>query len=314
MPHCNGKTAAWANSGAFHRFWLVRGPIMSLIDSMRARVNSAAFLCSLFFTLPGLQSLSAQLPSLNDQPWIGHFAGIEARRFDFGITSHGKMMLLTKDNRDKRATIFLAVQVELVIEEIYPDGRVSARTIKEETLTSADSPTDKFEKTVIKGQVTGEAAFELHVEQNRGAISVGGRITDPGTLTKNPIRLALRVRFPTAYRNTPRTEKKDEKVFLKRIKDDRIDLKWTDGKRKRQPFDEEVDASSVEINGPGIASVAIQISAYRDRKFEIEASEHSVMSLFNGKPGQLHEGFTIRWLPDAEKDPEGNARLTIVVK
>lgn len=282
---------------------------------MKALVfKPAAFLCFLFVILTGLQPLPAQLPSLNEQPWIGHFAGYEGRRFDFGITSHGKMTLLTKDDKDKASSIFIAVQVELVVEEIYPDGRVSARTVREETLTSTDQPTANFEKTVIKGQVTGEAAFELYAEQNRGSISVGGRITDPGTLTKNPIRLALRTRFPTAYRNTPKTGKQDEKAFLKRIKDDRIDLKWTDGKRKKQSFDEVVDASSPELNGPGIVSAEIEISAYRDRKFEIEASENSVMTLFNSKPAQLHEGFTIRWLPDPEKDPEGKARLTITVK
>lgn len=250
---------------------------------------------------------------MNEQPWIGHFLGYNHKRFDFGMTSHGKMSLQPKDNRGNNISMILALPIQVVIEETLPNGKITARQVQEATLTSPDPMSPDFEKATIRGQVTGGAEFELKVEQMRGVIQIGGRLVSPGTLTKNPIRFAVRTNFPSAYRHSPK-EGKEGKEFLKRIEDDRLDVKWTDGKRKKLTFDKQVDAGSDEVNGPGISSAELEMSAYRDRKFEFAATGSSVLKLSSPEPRPLHEGYTMTWIPNSEKDPEGKDRFTIEVR
>jgi hypothetical protein len=291
---------------------------------MKHRPVLAGFVASVLFA--AIQPADAQLPSLDKAPWLGHFAAFKNKKFQIGITGLGKMTLLPMGDKDAPMGQSLSVPIHFGIEEVLPDGKAALKAIKPETLESAQPANDDFETLVIRGKVTGDASFEVTIEQKRGVISIGGRVVDPGTLTKNPLRFAVRARFPTAYPTRKGNDKKDDKdrkddkdkkvdkVLLKQLKDDRIDLKWTDGKRVKQTFEEEVIASSKEINGPGISAAAIEIGAYKGKKFLFIASENSAMTLSNEKEGPLHLGFTVNWSADATKDTEGKARLSFEVK
>ena len=260
------------------------------------------------------QPVAADLPDINAQPWLGYFAGFESKRFKFGITSKGDITISPFDDKGREISFVLSIPIDIGIEETMPDGRVVMRQIKPETLESSDKPTSKFEKTTIRGKTTGDAAFEATIEIIRGTIHIGGRLTDPGTLTKNPIRFAVVTRFPSAYRKENPSGKREEKAFQEKIEDDHIALKWTDGKRLKQSFEKEVDAGSAELNGPGISQALVEITAYRGRKYEFAAPENTSMRLRNTKPGPLHTGFSIIWSPNPEKDPEGKSRFTIEIK
>ena len=139
-------------------------------------------------------------------------------------------------------------------------------------------------------------------------------MTDPGTQAKNPLRFAIRAKFPTAYHYTKKETKKEIEIFEARIEDDRIELKWSDGKRKKLSLIENVDVSSKEINGSGIADLEADISAYKGKKIHFFSTPDCVMTLSNEKKAPLHEGFEIRWMPDPAKDPQGKARLSFEVK
>jgi hypothetical protein len=313
----------------------------------------AGLLASVLFSATGIQPASAQLPSLNDPPWLGYNSVFANKRYQFTITAQGKIMLTPMNEKGDPVAHTLAIPVEIIIQEMMPDGKPVWKQINAQSLASAQPATDKLEKVVLTGKVTGDAAFEATIEQSRGAISIGGRITNPGTLTKNPIRFGIRVKFPNAYpkveveekkedakektkeeiREEKRAErkakreadskkdgKKDDKkgdadaAALKKIEEDRIDMKWTDGTRKKLSLIDEVDATSKEINGPGIAGAEIEVSAYQGRKLLLIASTNSSMTLANEKTGPLFQGFSLNWLPDAAKDKEGKARLTIEAK
>jgi hypothetical protein len=280
---------------------------------MKTPFLPSGVLASLMISAAGIQFATAQLPSLNEKPWLGYFAAFEGKKFEFGVMSVGKIILTPMGDKGTAVSHALAIPIEIGIEEVLPDGKVTMKQLKAETLSSAESATDQLVKTVIKGKVTGDAAFEATIEQNRGVISMGGRVVDPGTL-KNPLRFAIRVKFPTAYKYDNPKDKKEEKAFEKKIEDDRIDMKWTDGTRKKQGFNVALEAASKELNGPGIAAAEIEIAAYKGKKFLFIASENSAMTLWNSKVEPLHEGFTINWRPDAEKDKEGKARLSFEVK
>ncbi len=250
---------------------------------------------------------------INEVPWLGHFAVFANKRFQFAVTAQGKITLIPIGDNDKPVANSLEIPIEVTVEEIRPDGKITVKKVQPKSLESAQPATEKLEKVVLRGKVTGDASFELTLEQVRGVVSVGGRVLDSGTLTKNPLRFSIRIKFPSPYRYDKRRDKREQKAFEKKIEDDRLDLTWSDGKRKKQSFDEKVDASSKELNGSGIAAAEIEISAYKGRKFEFIASQNSTIALSNEK-GPLHEGFEIQWLPDPAKDPQGKARLSLEVR
>ena len=313
---------------------------------MKNRLVLGGFAASVLFA--AIQPASAQLPSLDEQPWLGYYAVAANKRFQFAFAADGKITLSPIGDKGEPVARNLAIFIEILVEEVMPDGKSIAKQVRPETLSSPQPATAELEKVVVSGKVTGEAAFEVTLEQARGGIAIGGRITDPGTLTKNPLRFGIRARFPNAYpkvnfeeirddakektkeekraeRKAKREAEKDgkgddkknakkEAEELEKIKADRIDLKWTDGTRKKQTFDQEVEAASKDLNGPGIAGAEIEISAYQGKKFLFIASPNSAMTLANAKPAPLFQGFSVKWVPDAAQDKEGKARLSIEVK
>jgi len=315
---------------------------------MNIQRSMAGILAPLVLAAAGMQPVRAELPSLDKEPWLGYYAVLANKRFQFTFAANGKIALVPIGDKGDPVANTLTIPIEILIEEMMPDGKSVSKQIKAETLASAQPATDKLEKVVITGQVTGEAAFEATLEQARGGIAIGGRITDPGTLTKNPLRFGIRAKFPNAYpkanvaelkddakeltkeekraeRKAKRDAEKDGKSDAKKdakknadelakIKEDRIDLKWTDGTRKKQTFEKEVEAASKDLNGPGIAGAEIEISAYQGKKFLFIASPDSTMMLSNDKLAPLFQGFSITWVPDAAKDKEGKARLSLEVK
>ena len=282
---------------------------------MRLLPFPAATTASLLFAFTGIQSLPAQLGTLNEPPWLGYFAAYSNRDYQIGISTFGKIRLSAIDSKGKPLSNKLDVAISVAIEETLPDGRIVVKEIKTESLESEQKPTDEFQKTIITGKVTGDAPFELIMEQDRGIVSLGGRLVGPGSLT-NPLRFTIRVNFtePYPFEDVDMTDKKEAKDFEKKIKADRIDLKWTDQKRVKLGLEDPVDAKSAEFNGPGIAVAEIEIGSYKGHKFIIAASDHSTMTIANAKPEPLYKGFFLSWVPDSAKDPEMKARLRIQVK
>lgn len=283
-----------------------RPPIFREESSIRQQTE----ICLLAFVACALP-LAAQLPSLNEQPWLGYFAASENKHYSVGITSAGKIVLTPMTEKGEPISNFLKVQIELGALETLPGGKETLRQLIPETLNSSEGVTGKLKKTTIRGKVNGDAAVEIELAVERGAVIIGGRVTDPGKLTQNPICLGARVRFTNFYVGAKRGDEKAEELFQDRVKEDRIDLKWTDGKRVKQTFDEVVDASSKELNGPGIASAQFEVSAYKGMKFVISATEGSVMKLSNSKTAPLHEGFSITWGAHPDK---ATGRLSIDLK
>lgn len=282
---------------------------------MKKPCRLAGILAVSVFFLFGMRPAAADLPALDKQPWFGHFAVYDGKRFQLGMTSRGAITVYVKNEKDAPMKHNYEIPITIGIEETQPDGKTAIKRIKYETLESAEPATDDLEKAVIRGKVTGDAAFELTLEQTRGVISIGGRMTDPGTLTKNPVRFVVSTRIPNIYSKDKKETKKEKKAFEKKVKGDRIEIKWTDGKRTKQNFEKPMDEAALkELNGPGILGAEIEMVGYKERKLLFLASPNSSMKISNEKAGPLHQGFTVTWAPDAAKDPEGKARLSFEVK
>jgi hypothetical protein len=253
----------------------------------------------------------AQLPALEDKPWTGHFVGYENRSYTFGFTSLGKGKFEVIASNGRKVSFLLAPSFNVVIEETMPDGKVVSRQIVPDSLESDQEATTKPDKIEIRGKTTGDATFVLQIEENRGTIQFGGRITDPGTLTKNPIRLVLRFGIPSIYAREKDTE---SKAFENKTKKDEIRVRGMDGRRvKIDPF-EALDASGDKATGKGLTTVELEMAGYQGRKLEWTSTGDAKIELWNRTPGPLHSGFSINWAPDPEKDSQNAARISFTVR
>jgi hypothetical protein len=274
----------------------------------------------MLITLAGfsLPQARAQLPFIEKQPWLGYFAAYEGRRFTVGITAHGEIKLTPLNDKGEPFGPNMNFPFLIGIEEVPAGGKIEMKVIKQETLKSVQLPTDKLERVVIQGQVSADAVFEAVIEQKGGTISIGGRVLNQGQFKKNPIRFAVRARIPNIYPWTADTAWKNDttktEAFLKKAAGDRLEMTRTDGKRITRTFEKPVDAASEEVTGPGIARMEIRMHGLANRQFLFNSSENSVMSLTNQPTAPLYEGFTIHWTPDLDKDKDGTARFSFLVK
>lgn len=281
---------------------------------MNQGIRKAGIVVVALAGMMGGSPLQAELPSFTEKEWLGYFVGFETNNYRFGITAQGDAAIRMLGKKGEPLSEKMAIPIQFLVEETLPDGRMVAKAVIPESLESTQTPTNKVKNVVIRGKVTGDAKFEVTVNEDRGILSMGGRILEPGTL-KNPLKFSLRIKFGDAYPNQKAAlDKKEQKALDDKTKDDRIQLSWTDGKRVKQSTTESVDAGSAEVNGPGIAGAQIEFSSYQDHKVLATATAPAAMKLANTRPAPLQEGFTLTWASDPAKDPEGKARLNVEVK
>lgn len=281
---------------------------------MKTRRPSAALLAPLLLAVSGLLPVAAELPTLLKAPWINYFAAYSSRTFRIGISTKGLIELTVMKDKDVPVIEKLVIPIAITVQESLPDGRVIERKLDPESLSSEQKPTNELGKVVIRGKVAGDAAFEATLEQLRGSILIGGRITDPAG-SANPLKFTLSAAFPAPYPYVK--EDQDEitgKEFQKKIKGDRISLIWTDKKTQKLALNQEIDANSPAVNGPGIAGVEIDIISYAGKKLNFAASANSSITMKSARPQPLRKGFSLHWTADPAKDSEGKARLAITVK
>jgi len=264
-------------------------------------------------SLLGLAPSPAALPELKD-PWFGQFLTHTNKKFSFGLNSLAEGKLTPMGKSGKPINYQMVLPVAFIVEEILPNGRVVAKKILPDTLASSDAATAKPGKVSFHGNVTGGASFEGHVEVEHGVVSVGGRLLDPGTLTKNPLRFGIRVTFPNAYRSVPQHDKRELKAFEALLKEDRFSMVRSDEKHVKLTGSDKIGPESTGVNGTGIAELKVAVSAYQGKVFEFAATHHSKMELWNRLEQAVHQGVVINWYPDPAQDPDAKARLQFEVK
>lgn len=269
-----------------------------------------------------IPSAKAELPSLDDKIWLGYFAGHSCRDCLLGVSTKCDISFQLEPEKVKGSNgagilPHSCTSIIVGIEEDMPDGKPSIRTIRPESLETKDDPTSKLEKTVITGKVTGDAAFELTIERDRSSFILSNRLIDPGKLTKNPIRPVVSLRIPTIYQHDKDGEA--SKTQIKERKKDSLDVKWTDGKRKKLDLSDSMDASTKEVNGPGVSIAQVDAGGIiRGRKITAEAPEGvSILKIDNPASQPLNSGLRFTAIPAPAKPgakPGDTARLVISVR
>ena len=278
---------------------------MLVMNTIRPLILPAAWIFA-------VQPLAAELPTLNKAPFVGLYAGFQNKRIRITVSHKG--MLLIRPFNDKGNPVIdpIGVKVELGAEEVPANGPTVWRALDVSSISSKQPETDDFQKSEITGKISGGASFAATIENQRGTITINGRITDPGPLTKNPLRMCIRIVFPDPYPYSKATTEKGKETFQEQLEKDRLQLRWSDGSRKKFNFSESVDAKSKDVNGPGITEAMVEVNAYNNHKFRITAGANAQMLMRNAATGPLRDGFELRWfVPDAAKDPKHQATLTI---
>ncbi len=275
---------------------------------------------ALLATLPFIQTLSAQLPML-EQPWLGYFAVADEDRYRFLMASTGEFGIHVI-NKGGAPIALYPITLQFLATETLPDGNVRDLPMKLDSIESTDPPTAKLKKAVFRSKLTdlaaGQATLEVTIENANGSITASSRITDKGTFDKNPILPVIRVIFPAFYatesvgRET--WEKKQAKDFDKMLGKDSVSLKHLDGKTVKLACAEKRELKPAEIAAARSSLVEVDIAAYQDRKIEFIAAPNSSLTLGNAGATSLHGGFGIQWSADAAKDPDGKAKLAIRIK
>lgn len=271
---------------------------------------AASLLCACAAT----QSAMAELPSLTVKEWLGRFAVAQSGKFIFTIQTDGAIGLSPLESKKDNAVFNKGIAIRPRIEETMQDGSVVARQIDVASLESNEPATDKLEKTTIRGKVTGDTTFEITAEVKQGTVYFGGKIIAPGPEVKNPLRFCVEIYFPSAYAATKLEDEKQMEKFQKQLEDDKITIKWTDGKKVKQTYEENVDASSEKFNGPGIASAEVDTASFSGKKITVTASPNSFFKMSNSNSEPLHKGFSLLWAPDVAKDVGNKAKLAIEVR
>jgi hypothetical protein len=263
----------------------------------------------------GMVPLAAQLPILNDKEWLGYFTGFETKKIRWSFSSEGKSTLRVVGEKGDLTSEKLSISFDFIVEETLPDGKIAIRTLIPESLESAQAPTTKPKGIVIRGKVRGDASFELNIDEEGGKLSLGGRVVDPGPTAKNPLKFGIRIKFPNAYPDdASMDDKKKLKAFETKIKNDRIQFIRIDKTRDKQSLTESVELDASAMNGPGITNAEIEMAGYKERKFQLAATESSLINIIRTKAGPMNGGFVVAWSTDPAKDPQGKARLMIEVR
>ncbi len=268
----------------------------------------------IFCAIANVQTATAELPSLTNKEAMGRFAMSENSKYRFHIECRGRFELLPEGGRKKKVNETSAIVIEPIIEEVLPDGSYKSRAVINSSFESNDPATAELEKTTIRGQANGGISFEMTTEIRQGTIFYSGKVINPGPTIKNPLRFAVRIKIPSLYQELNLRGPKQEEEFKETLKDDKVSIKWTDGEKVKANFAKNVDASSDEINGPGITSVEIDSDAYAGKKVTISAAPNSSFKMSNSASEPLHKGFVLMWTTDPTKDKDHKAQIAIEVR
>ncbi|WP_367875028.1 hypothetical protein [Luteolibacter sp. Populi] len=260
------------------------------------------------FLLSAAPLLAEALPQLGGQaPWLGQYAGTENRDFRFIVKTDGQGQLMPAKEKGGFVTDNFAIRFVSLIEETLPDGKVVSKMVKEDAWEAVTPAAKDPKKVTYRGTVAGDAKFEVNFELEKGAIRAGGKILDKGQLS-NP-RFVMRIQVPFVY-----LYEKDAEKLKEKVKNDRMEVVRTDGKKLKLEMDKPLDAETAEYSGPGITQARIEIAYYGGHKLDVATTPGAAFELWNKEEKALIEGFTLGWKHDAAKDPEGKARLTFQLK
>lgn len=254
----------------------------------------------LFFLLFGSLSLQAQLDSLPENPWLGHFVGWENRKCDITLGADGKLLFMLKKSGER--SLSRQIKVSYFVEEKI-DGKWISRKFKRQNLSSESAPVlNPSEPIAFQAMVNGETKVEFTQLMSNDFLMIKAKLIEKKT--DNPIRLGLTLNFP---RSTKKIDEKDKREIRKLFRSDQIQaIRKNDGKKVKANYHEDVDFSGENYLQEGASQIQIK-SDYLGGEFtaKIGNDKNGVLQLTS--PEKLYNGnFKITWHPEMSQlgDPD----------
>jgi len=273
-----------------------------------------AWIC-LSFAVATLSVACAELPFIEKGDLRGCFAMHKSQRYEFVFMHDGEMWLVPKRRSREPVAKDNRIKLEYGIEELQPDGTAVFKQTRQGSLESEQEADDELNKVVIRGTTTGDAVYELVLEQSRDIVSIGGHVVDAGSLTKQPLRFTVRAHLPNVYRRVSIDDRDEEKEFEKQTRRDYMELVRIDHSKLSLTNDDSEKMDAGQITGSGIEEIEMRLSYYEGRRFFFTASRNSGIAISNDRSmGPWYEGMTLHWTADAALDPEHKGRFSLCVK
>lgn len=248
---------------------------------------------------------------MKEKPWLGYFLGYKDKSVRFGISSKGATLFEPLKSDGTAIAVTNPIRMNFDIIETLPDGKTVRKKIDDEAFTSESPASIDPEKPVtILGKATGDATFEITVSEDRGAISITGRITDKGTLT-NPLHLGISIDFlPYKYSGGLHTEKQ-QKTFEEKAKRDEIRLELANREKAKFEFLDTMNPADKAKDGFTFAE--IRTEGYGGLRWELTASPKSIIRFEDKGERPLYNGFSVQWTVNEGADPAAE-KFTIKYK
>lgn len=253
----------------------------------------------------------AQLPSLQEEPWFGHFIGTSARSCQFGFTAAGAGKIRVIGDRRKLLTATLGLSVTLQVEETLADGRVVVRRIRPQSLRSDDAPTLELTQVTITGEVANGSRFELTIAQDSTEFEFGARLLETPKGVGDQ-RLVMLVRVPSMYSRDKGKELESRK-FVAKTRRDWIRLARL-GEDRLEKVDPNANVDAAELTRGPLRTVQFRFAAHHDRTVFIDALGQSKLELTNREVIPLHRGFLVTWVPSAGSVESAKDRLRLKIR
>jgi len=256
-----------------------------------------------------------ELPFIESGEWRGYYAVHEAQRYDFIYKHDGEMLLIPKKRDKEGVAVANRIKLEYGIEEMRPDGTTVFKQTRSGSLEAEHGATDKIDRIVVRGTTTGDAVYELVIEESRDVVSVGGRVVEVGSLTEHPLRFMVRVTLPNVYRRVEVHDRDDERDFDKRTRRDYLEVVRIDHSKVSLTNDDTAVMDGAQLTGSGVEEIEMRLSYYEGRRFFFAASRNSGIAIANARsPGPWYEGMLLHWTTDPSKDRDGSGRLNFWIK
>jgi len=277
-----------------------------------AHMKSSPQALSCVFVCLALSPVHAELPGLEEKRWIGSFAAYADKDLELRVLVDGQMVISpVYKGGSVRPYVRMPIAIHLEVEK--DEGGVELIEIAPDSLKTDDAPTGDLEQVSFRGGFEGGGSFECWVEQKRGEVLIGGRVTDPGAHGAGKVRFRVTASILNFLGREKQKLANDPSAFEKLVRDDSLQLKSMKGKRGEFDFLEPVLLQSEEVNEDGASEASVEIGVLAGPEFQFESSKGSLLRFSNRRLAPLHEGFDIHWVTDSTLDPKGEARFSLVV-
>lgn len=253
-------------------------------------------LSALFLALLSPLPLHADLGTINKKPWLGYFVGWESKKYDVGIGSDGEFLIKMKKGRDR--ILHQEIKITYLVEEEIK-GTWVGRTFKKEDLASeSEASVDPTEPVKLQITVTGDTKVEFTHVMTGDLLTVKVNLVEKKT--KNPLRLGLKIDFPSSRRSV---KDKDERDIKKMFRSEQIEAtRKIDGEKVKAKFYETVDFTSDDFLKEGATEIEIESEDLGSGDFiaKLGSEKNGVIQL--EAPEKLYTGnFKVLWYPDMDK-------------